>query len=322
MLYINLRLILDTKTLIVIESPLQLLSAYEAIKHYRFSSGVLLVRLSNDIRNDEQISFLLSYLDFNGFSILKLSINSGRKKLQDLLMLSLSYFFLPFSKIYFNNIIVGSFKSGFMSLLYKLFPIDNSYIIVDDGTSMIDLYKYKRFYNARVFTNFIEDNLSIVTNIEKNSFEYTKSLIESSENDVYKEVVFIGSGISEIGIVSEEHYLDMVSRICLEYTAQGLKVKYIPHRAECKNKLERISTIGNLEVYSINYPIELIGVIDGILPTLVASFYSTALITMKGIYSCDAIAYHFNYQNSECAAEIDGVYNFMRKYIKVEDLQC
>ena len=53
------------KCLILIESPLQLLNAYEAIKHFNIINFTLYVRFSCVETNDSQIKRLINILDIN-----------------------------------------------------------------------------------------------------------------------------------------------------------------------------------------------------------------------------------------------------------------
>lgn len=305
------------KALIVVESPLQLLAAFEAIQYYKIDSGVLVVRLSNEQRNDTQLTFLNSYLKLDQFKIFYVTINPENKKVIDFLKLFIMAISLPILRLLYKNIILGSFRSGFISLVYKWCSFNKDFIFVDDGTSTLEIKNKKKLHQCRFFTQFYNELVDTMPNVVKNEFSSIKRNFKDLKLKQI-DVLFIGSGIAEIGITNESNYLYMVKRICEEYTKNGLNVMYIPHRVEKAEKLESISKFSNVKIINIDYPIELLGIIDNIIPNHVCSFYSTALITMNSIYACEATSYHFNYKESEYEEEIDHVYRFMGKYIHVK----
>jgi hypothetical protein len=300
-----------------VESPLQLLAAYEAINYYNLDSGLIVIRLSSELRNDNQLSFLQSYLKFKGFRAIYVSVRPKNKKFSDFVKIAFYSVALPFLCLCYNNIVIGSFKSGFVSLALWPFHIKGKFIIVDDGTSTLEVKELTRFHDARFFTQFYQELANFVSKVDVNDFFSIRRrlLIDKS---IPKDVIFIGSGIAEIGIVSESVYLGMVEKICKVYSGEGYNIRYIPHRVEPDEKLKKVSELANVEIFRINYPIELVGIIDNFYPVKVVSFYSTALVTMKSIYSCESIAYYFNYKDSKYSAEIDNVYDFMRKYLVVD----
>lgn len=305
------------RALIIVESPLQFLAAFEAVNYYNLDSGLIIIRLSNELRNDEQLRFLRSYLEFKGFKFIYTSVRPKSKKISDFFKIAFYSLFLPIFSLFYKNVIIGSFKSGFISLVFWPFNINSKFIIVDDGTSTLEAKELPRFYDARFFTQFYQELGGFFPKVHPNGFDAIKQRLHIEKNDSW-DVVFIGSGIAEIEIVSESVYLCMVEKICTKYSAKGCNIIYIPHRVESEEKLKKISVLDKVQILKINYPIELLGIVGSLFPKKVVSFYSTALVTMVSIYGCKSIAYRFDYMHSEYAAEIDSVYDFMSKYLVVD----
>jgi hypothetical protein len=308
---------LKNKALIVVESPLQLLAAFEAIQYYKIDSGVLVIRLSNEQRNDTQLTFLNSYLKLNEFNVFYITINSENKKVIDFLKLLMMAISLPLIRLFYKNVILGSFRSGFISLVYKFCSVNEDFIFVDDGTSTLEIKNKLELHKCRCFTQFYNELENTIPNAAPNEFSSIKATINKTV-PLHFDVLFIGSGIAEIGITNESKYLDMVERICENYTKRGLTIRYVPHRVESAEKIAKISKFSDVEIININYPVELLGIIDNMVPDHICSFYSTALVSMKSIYGCEATSYFFDYKGNIYEDEINNVYQFMSKYIQVK----
>lgn len=308
---------LANRALIIVESPLQFLAAFEAVNYYNLDSGLIIIRLSNELRNDNQLIFLKSYLGFKNFKFICISIRPKSKKISDFFKIAFYSFLLPIFSLCYKNIVIGSFKSGFVSLAFWPFNINSNFIIVDDGTSTLEAKELPRFHDARFFTQFHQELVGFFPTVDPNGFNSIKQRLNIEKNRSL-DVVFIGSGIAEIGIVSESDYLCMVEKICAKYSAKSSNIIYIPHRVESEEKLNKISVLDRVQILKINYPIELLGIVGSLFPEKVVSFYSTALVTMKSIYGCESIAYRFDYEGSEHASEIDSVYDFMSKHLVVD----
>lgn len=302
-------------SLFFIESPLQLLNAYEAESYFTCKKSFYIVRLSNNKQNDEQIEKLIEYLSIREKCFI-IKINSKNKNIIDLIkILILKIYFFRIKNI-FERFFIGNFESGLFSLLTKKLKKEQI-ILLDDGSKSIVTQKnftddfnfdFFSFYDLIPFKN---------QNIYKNNFEKLRNKISLKTST--NEILILGSKLSEISIIDEDYYIELIKKISTYF--QDKELIYIPHREENKNKLERIKKeIPNIKINYIEYPVEFYGINENKKIKTVISFYSTALYTMSKIYDSEAIAVKFNFEKSEHKINIEEVYNFYEKHMKVVDL--
>lgn len=302
-------------SLFFIESPLQLLNAYEAESYFTCKKSFYIVRLSNNKQNDEQIEKLIEYLSIREKCFI-IKINSKNKNIIDLIkILILKIYFFRIKNI-FERFFIGNFESGLFSLLTKKLKKEQI-ILLDDGSKSIVTQKnftddfnfdFFSFYDLIPFKN---------QNIYKNNFEKLRNKISLKTST--NEILILGSKLSEISIIDEDYYIELIKKISTYF--QDKELIYIPHREENKNKLERIKKeIPNIKINYIEYPVEFYGINENKKIKTVISFYSTALYTMSKIYDSEAIAVKFNFEKSEHKINIKEVYNFYEKHMKVVDL--
>ncbi len=302
--------------LICIESPLQLLNAYEVIKYFNIKNYKLLIRYSNRDNNDKQIKRLINILKIDSTYIEKTTINASNKSLVDLFKLFIYKYFFNTKK--FDRVFIGNYRSGFFSLIRKSFN-RNQIILLDDGAKTVDIQKeFTDNLNYNLFTMY---KIAPFKNqkIYINHFNKIKCLSKKNLILQDNEILFLGSKLSEINIISEMYYLELMNQISKFYKNQN--IIYIPHREEDQNKLIRISAISNIEIKTIDYPVEIFGLFENKLPKTVSSFYSSALMTMQNIYKIKAEAFNFDYKGSIYEKNIDNVYNFYKNEIKVVSLK-
>lgn len=303
------------KNLFFVESPLQLLNAYEADNHFNGEESLYLIRLSNNKLNDEQIIKLINSFAIKEKSFV-ISINSKHKKLKDLLKIFILKFYIFVIQIKFEKVFIGNIESGLLSLLTKNIDRKKKILLDDGAKSLVIQKKFTDDYNLNFFSFY---DLKPFKNqiIYKNDFKKLKETIsfDNSEN----EILLLGSKLSEVSIIEESYHVELIKKISNYFENEMLI--YIPHREENISKLEKIAKeIKNIKIKHINYPVEFYGINENIKIKMVVSFYSTALYTISKIYNCETIAFKFNYEKSEHKKNIDEVYDFYKKYMKVIEL--
>jgi len=301
--------------LFLIESPLQLLNAYEADNYFKSERCLYIIRLSNDKLNDEQIIKLINSFAIKEKSFV-ININSKHKKLKDLLKIFILKFYIFVIQIKFEKVFIGNIESGLLSLLTKNIDRKKKILLDDGAKSLIIQKKFTDDYNLNFFSFY---DLKPFKNqmIYQNDFKKLKETI--SFNNSENEILLLGSKLSEISIIEEGYYIDLIKQIA-NYFENEILV-YIPHRGENINKLEKIAKeIKNIKIKHIDYPVEFYGINENVKLKMVVSFYSTALYTMSKIYNCEAVAFKFNYDNSVHKSNIDEVYDFYKQYMKVVEL--
>ncbi len=124
----------------------------------------------------------------------------------------------------------------------------------------------------------------------RNSYDFLRAKaarLQPQEELIY----FIGSSISEVGVVSEEYYLHSLARVKKDYPNQ--KMVYIAHRADDENKLKNIEENLGIPVVVFHIPFELQVAITGPVPRKIISFYSSVLVNMHTMFRgvVDVVSY-------------------------------
>ncbi len=301
------------KSLVIIESPFQLLSAIEAQNNFKIDDLIIVIKYTNNPKTNNQIDWILSKNSFKKIIKLpkfkKISINDY--------LLAFLIFIWKIRKASFNYIFVGEPRSVIM----KCFILNlkhNNYYLLDDGSSTIiiqnqiikdndssilnqHLSKGMTFrkiffkilglkYNFNISANFFTCfNLKSIENqdILKHNFYHIQEIgkKDSLDNTVY----FIGGNLSEIEAIDQEKEVYLISKIAEYYKIKGLKIIYCCHRRESKIKLDKISNISNIsKLYFPEYPLELEFIIKNISAKHISSFCSTALYTSTLIFKPDS----------------------------------
>ena len=301
------------KSLLFIESPIQLINAYEAINKYSIKKYKIIVRFSKVIQNDEQIQYVIDKLKIQNIKYITIGINN--RNIKDYLQL-FYYKYLYKVPQDIDKIFIGNYDSGFLNLIIKKVTKDKI-VLLDDGAKTIDIQaKFTDLNNYNLFTMYdfkAYKNQEII----KNDFINLQTNLQQLKIN-QEQILFLGLKLSEIGIVTQEYYVELINKIALFY--QGKQIIYISHRGETKTKLDKLKNIKNLEVIQLDYPVELYGLYNEEIPYKVSSFYSTALLTMKNIYGIEAESFMFDYNNSKYKDSIDNVYDYYKENIYIRDL--
>lgn len=299
------------KSLILAESPLQLLNAYEVIQHFKLENYTLLVRFSKKDGNDSQLSSVLEKLSFDHDNVIKLSVSAGKRNVVDYLKLLSIRVLSVFAVYKYKNVYSGNYDSGFFRLIVKRFQ-RNDVFLMDDGNKSIRIQsEFSKENFLHLFTMFDLKPFA-GQKIIKNDYSSIR-IMGNNAGHANDKVLFLGSGMSEIGIVTEAYYLKLIRSISNHYETLGLKVIYVPHRAETETKLKEIQSSHNIEITRLNYPIELFGIYQDFRPALICSFCSTAILTVKMIYDVEVECFHFDYEATPDKHELDSIYDYYEK---------
>lgn len=258
--------------LYIVESPLQLLCAYEAIKHNNLPYR-LLIRLTRRGGNDQHLLRCLDILD------LEYDLFTLRPKFLYLDIFFNIFLFLNLFFTSYNTIYLGSFYSQFLRKI-KIFLRSKDFIYLDDGAAT--LRAQSEILNSKSekvnwFTFFDLKKISgqIVT---KHSFNNIRRKV--SKKNMYGKF-FIGQPIDAMVGVSKEQYRNAVSEIANKCSEKNM-LTYIPHRVE---DVENLRNIKNIKIVHLDMPIELFFLLESEnIPEEVFAFYSSALITIKCLF--------------------------------------
>ena len=136
------------KQLFIIESPLQLLNAYEALKTFPADEQIIIVRYSGVLINDEQIKQTLIKLEL--FKLAKIKyvlINVVKRTNVDFIkMLCLKLFYF-FSTRFYKTIFIGNYESKFIRFIIPFNK--NKIILLDDGNLTLKIQE--TFTKKKIF---------------------------------------------------------------------------------------------------------------------------------------------------------------------------
>jgi hypothetical protein len=302
--------------LLFVESPMQILNAFEAVSYFNINNYTIFVRLSKNKINDNQIKKLLKILEIDNKFIKFIIIKSKNKNIIDYFKLLFYRFYFLFIKKNIDKVFIGNYKSKFFKLIIHQFD-NQKLILLDDGNKTLSIQnEFTNTNNYNLFTMYSNikplNNQKIFINSYKNISKKINTL-----NIIYDKILFLGSPLCEIGIIRFDYYLNLIDKICNYYNN---KVIYIVHRRESKNKLKYIENNKNIIIKELDYPVELYGLYENEIPYKVSSFYSTAILTMKNIYKLEAECFKFNYSDSDYVKSIDEIYSFYQNEIKVIEI--
>jgi hypothetical protein len=299
------------KSLILIESPFQLLGAIEAKKSFKIENATLIIKYTNNNNNNTQIDNLLNLYNFN--SIIRLpKVKKGI--ISDFVLIT---YILKWklSRKKFKYIFIGDQMNLIMRCFSLNLDSDETYFL-DDGAQTIyiqdkirsevkNIYeepsklfrtklrlammyflnlKHKYTYIPNVFTCF---NIESFKNqkIIHHSFDSIKKN-EISKNKQNESIVyFIGGCLSESEIFSEDIEIYIFSKIVSYYKEQKLTLNYCCHRKDSLKKIDRIKKIDpSIKIHYSKSPIELEFILNDTQIFHIASFFSTALYTTTLIH--------------------------------------
>ncbi|MDF2418368.1 hypothetical protein GWP85_12760 [Acinetobacter beijerinckii] len=294
--------------LYIVESPLQLLCAYEAISFNKNENYQLLIRQTGRGLNDKHLISCANRLELD-YKIFVLHTTNIYMGLLRNFFLWCSLYFKTYEKVYF-----GSIYSSALSFINN-FIKKKEVIYLDDGAATLraqfEMYsREKKICNW--FTFFNIDPLR-GQNIIKHNFEKIK---EKNKNYINEKIYFIGQPVLAMKGFSKEDYIRCVREVASKCKDSGF-LYYIPHRVE---DLDQINNIPNIRVINLNVPVEIYFMENqGSIPQEIYSCYSTALITLPLLfYGIKSIAIK-NKKNVQ--TEIDFMYDyFLSNNINVIEL--
>lgn len=263
--------------LFVVESPLQLLCAYEAIKIEEQSDYFLLIRQTGRGSNDKHLLTCVEKLGLNYHLI----IVRTDKVVFDLL--KNMFFLINILSRSYNKTYFGSYYSSFLKLISK-FSQQNEIFYLDDGAATLRAQNEIKSKNLAVnwFTFF---NLNPIDGqkIYKHNFGSLKDILENKEKGLN---YFIGQPYGKMINFSKEIYLSCLKEISKDYSKESPLI-YIPHRVEDISILKEVE---NIHILYLDTPVEMFFVLDSeYKPKRIYSCYSTALFSLKGIFPCAQI---------------------------------
>ena len=290
------------KTIVIVESPFQLLNSLEYLNKKSILFSHVKFYLINSInsvnRNQLEKTAILFSLDFrliNLYSKIKL-------KSQVLFFLELINFRLFKENREIEKVVFGNSRSSVSVGLVNCLSCKNI-TLVDDGTSSLKLIDslnnnnnnntglksvLKKILNLNIqevqfkefFTSYDDIDCSKINfSIIKNEGFLLKEKFKKIEK--LNKIFFIGTPLIELGIVDENVFLNLIKSISNLHKIRKNNVVYFPHRREDKKNILAIEKITKWEINKdLDFPFELSLLQKGI-PIEISGFFTSVLNNMK-----------------------------------------
>ncbi|MDY0328456.1 MAG: polysialyltransferase family glycosyltransferase [Arcobacteraceae bacterium] len=302
-----------------IEAPFQLIGAIEAIRTYKLKKYIIYIRLSG---NDKQLINLVQIFFPNDTNIRYFKLQNKQYSFYDCLIVIRTLLFILIYKYKFEYIFLGNFESKFLNLFTYILP-RNKIVLLDDGIKTFSIQeRFTDKHNYNMFTILYKMHPLSNQIIRYNKFEYLKSLydVDNKTFSKVKKILFLGSKLSEIEIIEEKVYLEIIKAIIDKFPLY--QIVYVPHREENIDKLNDLFlTHENLSLQIIDMPIEIYLLENRFSYYKILSFYSAALFSIKLLFQdIEVLSIPFDYSQSVYKDNINLVLKRLDEYeIKVLD---
>lgn len=280
----------------MVESPLQLINAMEAQRHFKIapSQSLLLVLRGVSPLNQRQTLALIRGADWHeiksiGSAQSLMAFMAGRIRVH------------PWLKTWgdqVDEVIIGDFRSRFMRHVVNV--LGRPVILLDDGTATLTvaekrLYNaspdakyecgWRRYLNKRRLLGYRDHDIQSLTFFTTFNFKVpTQDRVVKHRYDALRQGMsghkrlpmrfFIGCPLVEMGILGAACYRNYLEEIAGQYQEP---VYYIPHRREDLQRVHALAASLQWQVKTFDKPLELALLERDELPLGLIGLYSTAL---------------------------------------------
>ena len=262
--------------LLLVETPFQLMCAYEVIQEFGLDH-TLVLRMTGVGRNDLQLREAASVL---GLAHTEITVRVGRHNADTILALPR---LLPPLLRRYDHLFLGSYFSRFIMAVGRVVRAANTWLL-DDGMATFlaqDRLAAGGGKPRNLATFFAVSPLQGQT-VLRHEFSRLASLNAVTYSD---EALFIGQPLVELGLASRSDYRDILAACQSE--AAGRMI-YVPHRREDPEHVEAIGKDLGVDVVYPSLPVELHFLRKGVVPRRVYTCTSTAAFAFAGRFPrCD-----------------------------------
>ncbi len=262
------------ENLVLVESELQLRSYVDYCKQKKTcNQSSLIIRYNGNFNNDQRIK---SCLGLNRSIFNKVYSFTARKNNKvDFLFFFIKFGWLVFIAMRCQCLFVGDYRSNWMRIIFNQFG--KHIYFLDDGVATINFFNSLNDNKIKIgkpFSLISSLGITSTTNVDVIAL---KQCFKEKDIDMNK-VVFVGMGLVEGGYMEESKYICYLENILRKYS--GMEFEYIPHRIESIEKLEVLKKSFRFNINIIDSSIEEYLSYKSVVPGVVCSFYSTALINL------------------------------------------
>lgn len=276
--------------LFIVSSPLQIMNAIEAVEHFKTQNNILLLLSSENKNQLIQMNHLIKFMDWLRIEYVSTLSYKGINRLFFTRVITRQFKYIKNYEI--DKLFVGDYRSEHLNHMVNYFGNNDVYLL-DDGLNQLGYSKYLQnqsykfkirrliyglfFYNLSkikytIFSIFTIENEKTI----KNNYTFFKKYINTKVME--KEVYFIGQPLVELNIIDEKCFKKELIKI-INFYSKNLFI-YILHRKENEEKINKLSKELNFEYKKFNNIIELEMINSDKIPSDIATFYSTAIITL------------------------------------------
>ncbi len=290
--------------LFIVRTPMQLVSALEAMHHFQTRNNTLVMLHNRKKNNPKQMQKVIDIFDLHNVFDEIMEVGSSQSQSKFFRSLAL---ITTLKHHHYDKFFLGLYDS-----MGKLFLANLSYeqsYLIDDGTATIVAHRriIERMHHRSVglkelralffglhvhsdiplhfFTLFQlqqHKNETIITH----RFDYLKRLFPQ-QCERSGAIYLLGQNITDVPIISKEKYLCYIQQILEKYPHH--EVIYIPHRSETLHPELYALQQGNLTIVPTTMPVELYFLINRIYPAHVISFFTSALYTLNILFEKSTI---------------------------------
>lgn len=278
-------------TVILVSSPFQTLNALEAISALNIDNPVFLI-LGNDVSakmTGELVtkcgySFECVSVLSSAFEIIKNCRKYGKHKR----IIVGDYYSIPFFLMSMAMIVRGGhivYVDDGNTTLSLLPPVSRKRllfknIIKQTFYNLLHIYKNSKHISRSYFTFYDVEDRGFPLPVIKNNLTRMSQNISVSPRDIY----IIGTNTHQLQLTRAEYVYQL--ELILNYVKvayPGHRVFYCPHRRDLNQYDSDCETL-EICMYNTEASVELDFVTNGIYPSVVIGFGSTALLTLKYIF--------------------------------------
>jgi hypothetical protein len=291
----------NKKNLFIVNSPLQLLNAIEAIHSFKLINVILVVVYNRSKNNQNQLDNKIKEFDFN--EIIRFYPKRKFRYIGYVKLIN------QLKKYEYNYVFTGELEDCNFKIIVTNIKKENLFLL-DEGTSTIvdyemkikqdkfNKYSYKALKYSLIGLNFeLKDTINFFTYFDfepleggkviRNNLNYMKKDFKENNINYSDTLFFLGKPIF---IFSNKNEFDIILQNVVD-KYKNKKIVYIPHKDE-KNTLKSIQNVyKNIEFVEINQPVEEYFLKNGIYPKHVISCSSTALFTIKILFEECSVEY-------------------------------
>ena len=283
---------------ILIESPFQLLCAYEAVEYFGFKYQ-LYIRLTDHKADNLQIKNLAKELGFRDVKYIYIATTNDFMKKFTMLK-----YLMIFKLKKYDYYLLGNYLSGFVQKFVQYISKRQT-ILLDDGVATFQVQRelQEKSLPLSLFTIFDVESFAN-QHIYKNEFKRLKSKYSVTDK-TYD--IFIGGQLVDLDLLSLESYIGAIKTAILN--SKTNKLIYFPHRRTSTEVINEILLLENIEIAYPDTTIEYYLLKESVKPNNIYSIISSALFSLSILFEdANAIAYKPVFKKNDREKNIEKLY--------------